>query len=124
MSNSFKFDDLQPTERDTFELPDGTLIEFRDRTDLSATQMGRMTRMRTEFTNLHTAFESGKLNETSLERKSAQLQDLLGEFVMIILPDMPEDVLNRLTAGQRNEIVNWWKKAQEEKKGLNSPEAA
>lgn len=121
MSNSFKFSELQPAERDTFELPDGFLIEFRNRNDLSARQMARLSRMQHEFENLQKAFASPDLSDAVVERKATKMHDLFGEFVTIILPEMPDDVLETLTTGQRVQIVNWWN-GEQAKKGAAAPE--
>jgi hypothetical protein len=108
--STFAFDTLNPVDRDTFELPDGVLVEFRNRTDFSAGEQ-------VTAEKLHQAIE-GLRNTAKKSANPKVLTDLVKkqqEFVKVILPDMPDKVLEGFSAGQISVIVEWWTNKQAER---------
>lgn len=109
---TFVFDTLNQADRDTFELSDGATIEFLNRTDFSAGQQVEAEKLGEAIENLRNTAKKSKDGRV-LER----LDEKNRQFVKLILPDMPDKVLNDLNAGQVGVLVQWWTDKQEERFG-------
>jgi hypothetical protein len=106
MSN-LSFEELS-LERPTFTLEDGTEIEFRVQTDFDAVDAAKAAGLQKKFDNLRKRLQARQDDVKAAEK----MHDAYGEFVHMILPDLPVDVLNGLKTGQRLRLIQWWNQAQ------------
>ena len=108
-----KLADLQPTERAPFELADGTLIYFVNRLDLNATQTAAVQRAQHQA-NLANRLARKATSSEEQEKAGNKLAQASHNMVHVILPDLPDAVLDGLTVGQLEIIIDHWAK-------LNTP---
>lgn len=105
--------DVLEQDRDTFELEDGTEIEFRNRSDFSARDQALALRLGRSVGKLAEQIEKQPKNHRLEKRWEAKQRTLLH----MILPDLPEEFERTLTAGKIAIITNWWFTQQEERYG-------
>lgn len=112
MTATFTFDQLRP-DRDTFQLEDGTEIEFLNRTDFDAQMQARARKLGAAIETLNKRLEKNpdsKHDADALHKKHL-------EFLALILPDMPEGIADTLNAGRVGVIIQWWSEQQEKRFG-------
>jgi hypothetical protein len=109
----FSLTDQVERERPTFELEDGTELDFRLRSDLGAADIARMQKCSKIISQL-----SARLQKNPDDvRLAEKYNELYGDFVLILLPDLPAEVLAKLPTGARIEVVNFWTAEQKKLDG-------
>lgn len=111
MSKTLTFDRLQPEDRDTFQLEDGSLIEFRNRTDLDAGEQAQARKLAKMIEGLSERLERkpDDLHAQQVMRKR------LSELIRIILPELPDELAGQWTAGQMDLVWGFWQRQQAER---------
>lgn len=91
-------------EQDFFELEDGRQIPFRSSKEFDAADMARMDALQKRQEQA-----MGALRKSLLDAEAGkELDQVLSQVVQLILPDIPEETLERLHAGQKGEMLAWW----------------
>lgn len=99
MTETLRFDELIP-DRDQFELSDGQKIDFMAMADLDAIDAARALQIQKRIKGIDT--------DELTEENAAALNEALADLILLILPEMPSDILAGLKTGQRLMIVNFW----------------
>lgn len=114
---NFSLEQQANLERPTFELTDGTEIEFRMRIDFTASDAARMQKISSTLGQL-----SKRLQKSPDDgRLVAKYDELYDRFVLILLPEFPSEVLATLTTGMKIQIVNFWTQEQKKLDGERDP---
>lgn len=103
----FQFETLNPVDRDSLELEDGTLVEFRNRTEFSAAEQVEAQKLQDAIGNLMDKARKAP-NEKVYERLEAKQREFMG----LILPESPDGLLEKMTAGQLGLLAEWWNEQQ------------
>ena len=98
-----RLDELFP-EKDYFELKEGESIPFLSAAELDAIHTAILTRLENSLKSC-----KAKLSQNGADEEAArQFDDTASDFVKFVLPDLPDEVLERLHLGQKVIILNWW----------------
>jgi len=98
------FTDLFPEEIDTFTLSDGKEITFLNPEDFDAETFAIVSKAEAEFKKALKA-----LGDNPHDVQSARKMEVTATiFVKVILPDMPEEALDRLNLARKAKIIEWW----------------
>jgi cysteinyl-tRNA synthetase len=100
---TLSFAALEP-ERHAFELPGGEQIEFRSRLDFSEQDMGKLSKIEQRLNASQRRLES----DPSDKQAAKGLRKATEQFVLLILPDLPAELLEKMTLGQKSAILSWW----------------
>lgn len=95
----------QTEDKPAFDLGD-RLIYFRLSAEFGAFDQAKMSQLNRKIQKTSQALIDKPEDEAIQERYTS----LYGEFVKLLLPDLPDDVLKSLAMGQRTQIVSWWTK--------------
>jgi hypothetical protein len=104
--NVLRLSDLSRPEALTFELSDGSKIEFIDPADLNPTQYAKFSKLG-KLIQKNTDLLEQNLKDESIAKR---LDNQMAEFLRMILPDLPADVLNGFAYGKKGQIITWWSK--------------
>ena len=99
MTKVLTFAELVP-ERDQFELTDGEMIDFLSMAELDAIDAARSMQIQKRIKKIDL--------EDLTEENAVALNDALADLIRVILPDIPDDMLDGLKTGQRLLIVQFW----------------
>lgn len=87
-----------------FELEDGSVIYFRDSKAVTPQDSARMMKMQKMVDALLRRLEKNPDDQDAL----ARYDRVTTEFVRFVLPDLPQEVLDRLKYGQKGIILKYW----------------
>jgi len=104
MKSVLRFQDLKP-ERDEFELEDGTKVAFVSRVELDGLALAKLDSILREILRA-----SRKLvKKQDDERTLMSLGKAVDRAILLILPELPNEVLQTLGLDQKTRIFNWWR---------------
>ncbi len=103
-STTLSFQDIFLTQHDHFQLENGETIDFKSSSELDVEDHARV-------------LSYQKLLETAMSRLSKSpndtqakttLDSLTKKFIRMILPDLPDEILDRMVLGQKLKVMNFW----------------
>lgn len=109
MSN-LSFAEITNIDRPTYTLSSGEEITFRVQADFNAVDAARAQSLGDKIQKTGKALAS----RPDDEQVAARYDALYGDFVKLLLPDLPDQELGLLTTGMRVQIVQWWNRQQPE----------
>ena len=114
MAQNLSFNDIIPQDIDTFTLPDGTEIPFKERVEFTAVEGAFANGLKQRLENAVKTLGKDASNGPAAER----LDGVYTDMVNLILPGMPDEVIETLLTGQKVEIITWWRNRQQDKYGF------
>lgn len=104
-SNRLSLDFSAEVERPTFDLPDGGEIEFKIIPDFTPGDIAKAMRLQATVDNLNKAMKKGEAGLDAIEKLCTAMKNI----VNMILPEMPEPLLDALSVMQMTMIVQFWR---------------
>ena len=108
MSTALDLNSLAREDRPFVNAPDGESYFFMMREDMGPMEISRMTQMEREFKLLSKRIQNDTQSK-QLEKNARDLDDLYKRFVMLLLPEMPKEVIDELKTGMLVKIVQHWR---------------
>lgn len=98
----FSLSDLTPA-REPFDLGDGRAIYFRNKADFDLQELAAWERLRRAYKSVTDLREKAQ-NEEQYAYASRKSEQASREIIGLVLPDLPSEVRDRLTAGQIDQL--------------------
>ncbi len=112
------FASLIPT-RNAFRY-EGQVYEFRSKVDFGAVDFARLSRLQREIQEALKALEASGEDEAA----ALTLERVIGEFITLILPDLPGEAFAAMTLGQKMGINEWWGEQEDRAEAASPPDAS
>jgi hypothetical protein len=99
----FSLSDLTP-EREPFDLGNGQTIHFRNRSDFDLQELAAWERLRKTMEKV-VEMRRKAADEQQHAFASTKSETAARELISLILPDLPSEILTRLTSGQIDHLA-------------------
>jgi hypothetical protein len=107
-------------ERDTLDMGNGVNLEFISRAEMDVEDLAKMQKMRRSTVDAQKRLEKAETEQAALAA-AKKVNDVLGDLLQLIIPDLTDDQLAALRMGQRGQIITWWTERHKEADAVLDP---
>lgn len=109
---SIDFSELIPERLRVNNLPDGSSLELINRNELGPEELAAVHSVQKRMASLQEELDDVDELDDEMLAAMNKMNDLSGEILLTLAPDMKPDTLASLKMGQRGAIIQWWTSQQ------------
>jgi hypothetical protein len=98
----------------------GVNLEFISRAEMDVEDLAKMQKMRRSTVDAQKRLEKAETEQAALAA-AKKVNDVLGDLLQLIIPDLTDDQLAALRMGQRGQIITWWTERHKEADAVLDP---